>query len=183
MRPETHYRRPHYWPRIGCRSGRQHLRSDTECAPTPIALWRTVLAARADKHLPSPLTLEALHGVHLLLVRGYDYPGLDAHLQTRHGGPIHDQRTQTPEAALKMLLLGRGDAIVEEQLRLRYVMREQGVLDEQMQQHDLSAIVPQQQICLLVDAAMAEPLKRELFERLARLARTGELARIVARYQ
>jgi hypothetical protein len=161
----------------------QQLRSGTECAPTPIAPWRTVLAALAGKRLPTPLTLEALQTLHLLLVRGYDYPGLDAHLQSRSGGPIHDQRTQTPEAALKMLMLGRGDAVIEEQLRLRHVMREQGVLDGQLQQHDLSAIVPPQQLCLLVDAAMAEPLKRELFERLARLARSGELARIVARYQ
>ncbi len=158
-------------------------RPGAECAPTPITAWRTVAMLPAHHPPPAVADLAWLRTQHLLLVQGYDYPGLDAHLRSLGHGDIQDERALTPEAAISMLRLGRGDVVVEESLRLRHLLRKLKLSPADFHFSPLSAVIPDKQLCLLVDASMAPALKRSLFDALEQFKRSGELAALVARYE
>lgn len=154
-----------------------------ECSATAIAEWRSVLVL-PKQSLPVPaIKISDLHSKHLVLVRGYDYPGLDEYLVSRGNQPIVDERTQTPESALRMLRHGRADAYVEESFRLQYLMKKLSIPPGQFTLIDMSNIIPTKSVCLMYDEALPSTTKQWLNKRLRELARSGELAAIRKRYQ
>lgn len=155
---------------------------NAECSRTTLAKWRTVLLMRKQNPEPKQIALDALYDKHLLLVHGYDYPGLDAHLKS-HGGTIVDHRSLTPESALRMMDRARGDVYIEESFRLHFLMKQLQINPESFSEIDFSNVIPAQSVCLMYDKNMPQKIKTLIDQRMQAMIRSGEMDTIIQRYR
>lgn len=149
----------------------------------PIFSWRHVLAVPKSSRFRYR-NIEDLFGKPLILMHGYDYPGLDGHLRSKSRlGRISDQRALTQQGAIRMLLAGRGVGYVDTELRLVYNLRQQGLSPADFRFYDLSAVIPQIDMHLMYDHSLPEEVKVLIDRRLSELQQSGQLAAIVQHYR
>ncbi|MEQ6289113.1 hypothetical protein ACFPAG_00575 [Vogesella sp. GCM10023246] len=145
--------------------------------------WRHVLAVPKS----SPFRyrkLSDLFGKPLILMNGYDYPGLDKYLRSKSGvGRISDQRALSQGSAIRMLQARRGIGLVDTDMRLVYNLRQQGLSPADFRFYDLSAVIPIVDIHLMYDRSLPEPVRTLIDRRLAELQQSGQLAAIVQHYR
>lgn len=126
--------------------------------------------------------LEDLFGKPLILIFTFDYPGLDEYLQSKVGGPILDQRAQNPEQALQMLVRGRGVGFVEEEIRVRYNMKDFGYDAEDFNFYDFSSVWGSFDLTFQFDENMPEEVVDFMNQRLREMKESGVLDAIVNQY-
>lgn len=159
------------------------LQPGWQLSQQPIFSWRHVLAVpRASRfHYRA---IDDLFGKPLILMHGYDYPGLDRYLRSKsRQGRISDQRALTQSSAISMLLAGRGVGYVDTELRLVYNLRQLGLSSADFRFYDLSAVIPVIEMHLMYDRSMADGVKTLIDRRLGEMRQSGQLAAIVQHYR
>lgn len=158
------------------------LGDDALLTKTPLFDWRHVLITRRPIAVKQWSDLAPLH---LLLVRGYDYPQLQAYLSEHNDSRrlIRISYVPSPAHALKMLQKGRGDAYLDTDLRLRYHLKQMDMSADDYVIQSVSHLIPNIQMHLMYDAHLPQETQQWLESRLAGLAQTGELKRIVDAYR
>ncbi|WP_109339427.1 substrate-binding periplasmic protein [Saliniradius amylolyticus] len=169
----------HHWLTYGAEPW---LIDGARLSQTPLFDWRHVLITRRDIEVNQ---WNDLASVHLLLVRGYDYPQLQSYLseQSDENVRFRISYVASPAHALRMLQKGRGDAYLDIDLRLQYHLRQLNMRANDYVIQSLSHLIPTIQMYLMYDGHLPEEAQHWLEYRLAELAQTGELKRIVDTYR
>ncbi|MFC3531017.1 substrate-binding periplasmic protein [Vogesella facilis] len=162
---------------------RPWLHAGWQLSQQPLFSWRHVLAVPKS----SPFRyrrLSDLFGKPLILMYGYDYPGLDKYLRSKSGvGRISDQRALSQDSAIRMLRAGRGVGYIDTELRLLYNLRQQGLSPADFRFYDFSRVIPRIDIHLMYDQRLPEDAKALIDSRLADMRQSGELAAIMQHYR
>jgi len=144
-----------------------------------IAISRRNSALEIDK-------VEDLFGHTVILVENYHYPGLDAHLDHplvgKGNGKISSVRAFKPGGTLRMLKHRRGDVVIGFQPRLLYHLEGAGLSVADVDFHDVSAIVPTQQMHVAYSPGLPPEFSDFLNARLAQMQADGTLTRIKEKY-
>ncbi|WP_174874563.1 substrate-binding periplasmic protein [Vogesella oryzae] len=162
---------------------KQWLQPGWQLSKEPVYTWHHVLLVPRQSEFQYH-RVNDLFGHSLILMHGYDYPGLDGFLRSRHPhGRIIDQRALSQEGALRMLRAGRGVGYIDTNLRVRYNLRQQGLSPAGFRFYDLSAVIPNIELHLMYSKLMPQAVKELIDRRLAEMRQSSELAAIAKRYQ
>ncbi|SCK19368.1 amino acid ABC transporter substrate-binding protein, PAAT family [Vogesella sp. LIG4] len=162
---------------------RPWLQPGWQMSQQPIFSWHHVLAVPRSSRFRYH-RLRDLFEQQLILMHGYDYPGLDNYLRSKSAqGRIIDQRALSQDSAIRMLRAGRGVGYVDTEMRLLYNLREQGLSPDDFRFYDLSAVIPVIDIHLMYDRSMPEEVKTLIDSRLAQMRQSGQLAAMVRHYR
>lgn len=131
-------------------------------------------------------TVQDLFGRTVILVENYHYPGLDAYLDHplvgEGSGDISSVRAFKPGGTLKMLSHRRGDAVIGFQPRLLYHLKAAGLAATDVRFHDVSAIIPTQQMHVAYSPGLPREFSDFLNARLSEMQANGTLAQIREKY-
>lgn len=150
-----------------------------EIIDVPLFETRHVLLSCKDA-FPDIDRIDVMHGRQVVLMRDFDYPGLEALIDA---GQLHALPTETYAAGLQLVRLGRVDGFIEMDMRLRYHRALNGFSDTCFRTIDARVLIPDYAIYLVVDRNMPDTLKAEIRARLQRLQDEGVLEALHARYR
>jgi len=154
-------------------------------SPTPVFTVRhsLLIAKNSDFQYSG---LDSIFDKTLVLVVGYDYPGLDPFLAH---GDIHDVRmVQYKRIFMELLSHNRFAGFVEMNFRLRYQLKRAQELGmrisaEDFTLADFSDVIAPYNVHLAMDPAMPEPIQAFIDRRIQALRKDGTIDEIMARYR
>lgn len=125
--------------------------------------------------------VEDLFGKTLILLLGFDYPGLDPYLKAES---IKELRVKNHDSAFRVLQrLSNKAGFVEMSLRIKYNLKLSQRDPDNFLQKDFSTIIADYDIHLAMDPNMNFSYDNFVNERLKTLAENGTLEKIVNKYQ
>lgn len=143
----------------------------------PLFLTRHVMLT-CNPTIDSPIrSVRDLHGRSVVTLRNFRYPGLESADETLRLVPADNFRT-----GLELVSLSRVDGFVEMASRLRYHLSHFDGQRDCMREVDISSVVPNYPVYLVVDQDMPAELIAMLDTRLEALVASGEMQRIWQRY-
>lgn len=158
---------------------------NSNLSPTPIFTARHSLLIPINSKFKYT-GLDSILGKTLVLIVGYNYPGLDPLLER---GEIHDVRmVNYKQVFMELLSRDRFTGFVEMNFRVQYQLkrvREQGmkISEQSFTQADFSEIIPPYDIHLAMDPNMPEHLQTFIDQRIRALREDGTLKEIMASYR
>lgn len=157
---------------------------ETELSKIPIFSWKHVLVVPKKQNFKFK-SISDLYDKDLILIYGFDYPGLETFLNSKNkNGRIKDgTRPKSISGALRMLSLGRGFGYIDVDFRLKYNMKMLGLNIKDYDFYDFSSVIKRIPIYLMFDKSMNNEVKNFINRRLKELHDSGELASIAAKYQ
>lgn len=134
------------------------------------------------KHVFFTLKLNKFDGMRslfdqtLVLIDGFDYPGLDSYINK---GLIKVIRVKTPELAILSVLEGDADVYPEMRDRLQYYLNKMGVNKKEVILHDKVNIIPEYEIKLCFSKHFPLSIKADIEIRLRNMKRLNEFENIM----
>ncbi|WP_372769892.1 substrate-binding periplasmic protein [Pseudoalteromonas sp.] len=148
----------------------------TSLSKTPIIKVKHVLLTLNSSQFHD---VEDLFGKTVVVIRGFDYPGLEPYFKN---GLILGFEVKTHQQAIEAVLKGRAFAFPEMAFRLKYHLETSHVNLQSISLHSISDIIPDYAINLCFSHTFPA-IKRSIIEnRLSEMQQTGELNNILKKY-
>ena len=152
---------------------------------TPVFPFNHIAVSRKESQLEIN-TVKDLFGKTVILVENYHYSGLDNFLDNplvgKGSGDIQSVRAFKPDGTLKILKHNRGDVVIGFQPRLLYHFNTAGLSVEDVDFHDVSAIIPTEQMHVAYSPKLPKEFSIYLNRRLEEMQKDGSLTRIKEKY-
>jgi polar amino acid transport system substrate-binding protein len=145
-------------------------------SPTPLLKAKHYFLT--NKKTPSK-NIEQLFGKRLILIRGFDYPGLDRFIAS---GKFKTMTVKNHKAAIAALLSKRGVAIPDMGFRLKYHLNALGHNSKDFGFTDISWLIPSQNINICFSLNFPKKTRTQIEVKLKQIAHDGTLNKIVNMY-
>lgn len=124
-------------------------------------------------------TIQDLFGHQLILMRGFSYRELEPYLKAKQ---ISDIRATSFATAYEMLNRGRGAAVSDVKIRMRYNAHWLGLVPEEYEVLDFSSVIPNYEIFLNMDPQMDPEIESFINQRLSVLKASGFVETLLLKY-
>lgn len=148
----------------------------TSLSQTPIISVQHVLLMTPSTHYQ---TIEDLFGKTIVIIRGFDYPGLDAYFRN---GIIKSHEVKTHKQAIESVLRGRADAFPEMKFRLNYHLNKHKIATKDYKLKLISNVIPDYDINLCFSKNFPTRIRNKIEQRLYEMKYQGELEKIITNY-
>ncbi|MGS0680096.1 substrate-binding periplasmic protein [Shewanella sp. 125m-7] len=157
----------------------KHWSQNKRLSAQPLFKVNHQLVQRSDD-LRSYSKIEDLFGKTIILLRGFDYPGLDAYIENSQ---INKIDFKSHQSALHALMSRRGDVFIEMESRISYAIKQHNIEKDDYLFTDISAITPSLYIHLSYGDAVSSELIDWIDDQIIIMKATGQLEKIIRRYQ
>lgn len=124
-------------------------------------------------------TISELFGKSIVLIRGFDYPGLDTYIEQ---GKFYVMYVKDHYSAIQAVLKGRAVAFPEMAFRLQYHLQQMNVPPSSVEKTDISNIIQDYSINLCFSNAFPYEQRAQFEDNLKELRESGELSNIIRKY-
>lgn len=149
----------------------------TSLSRTPIISVKHVLLTKSAVHYND---IEDLFGKTIVVIRGFDYPGLEPYFKN---GLILGFEVKTHKQAIEAVLKGRAFAFPEMAFRLNYHLNLSSINPQGVALHSFSDIIPDYAISLCFSESFPAAPRLKIENRLTEMQQSGELNTLLAKYR
>lgn len=125
-------------------------------------------------------SIEDFFGERVILIYGFDYPGLQPYLDS---GQLQATYVKDHQGAIRSLLNNRGIAFADMSIRHDYHLKAMQLDDKLLQRHDIADIIPDYDITLCFSENFPLVQRQYIESELSTLKTSGKLQQILARYR
>lgn len=121
--------------------------------------------------------IQSLFTQTLVLIKGFDYPGLDSYINK--GLFKNVIRVETPELAILSVLAGDADVYPDMRYRVQYHLKKMGINKKEVVLHDTANIIPVYEINLCFSKNFPLDIKADIEIKLRNMKRLNEFENIM----